>query len=271
MKPETEALILVSNDDGVHAVGIQRLAAALAPLGRVVVIAPDREQSAASHKLSLHQPIRVTEVRPGALAVDGTPTDCVYLGIHELLGARPDLVVSGINHGPNLGTDVHYSGTVAAAVEGTLMGVPSFAVSCVARREPNWDHAARFAAELAAWVLAEPGRLPKGVTLNVNVPGGAPPRYRWARLGHRLYDHSVERREDPRGRTYYWIGGNPSPHADEPGTDSQAVRDGFISVTPLGLDLTDFVAMPAAPGHLGSTELEATPPAPADFRLGSRF
>jgi 5'-nucleotidase len=234
--------ILVSNDDGVEAAGLRALAEALLALGEVTVVAPDREQSASSHSISLHRPLRIEEVSPWGdvrrFAVDGTPTDAVYVGVNHLLrDRRPDVVASGINRGANLAMDVLYSGTVAAAMEGTVMGLPSFAISLVGRGEPDFRPAAAFAQKLAA----EMGRrkLPPGTLLNVNVPPGAPRGTRVTRLGKRSYSAAVVQKLDPRGRAYYWIGGDEQAHENVPGSDCDAVFDrGLISVTPLHLDLT---------------------------------
>ncbi|RMG16374.1 MAG: 5'/3'-nucleotidase SurE [Deltaproteobacteria bacterium] len=236
--------ILISNDDGIGSPGIRALAAAMRPLGEVTVVAPDREQSAASHAISLHRPLRLTEVEPGWWQVDGTPTDAVYLGIHHLMkGSPPDLVVSGINLGANLGNDVTYSGTVAAAFEGCLFGIPSVAFSLVARAPKHFDAAVRFARALATRVL-DVG-LPEGVLLNVNLPKGEPHGWKVTRLGRRSYGEQVEERLDPWGRSYYWIGGTETAHADIPGSDCNAVFDeGLVSVTPLHLDLTHAPSVP---------------------------
>jgi 5'-nucleotidase len=234
--------ILASNDDGVDAPGLRALAEALVPLGEVTVCAPDREQSAASHSISLHRPLRIDE-KPAwgpvrRFAVDGTPTDAVYLGVnHVLRDRRPDLVASGINRGANLAMDVLYSGTVAAAMEGAVCGLPSFAISLVGRGEPDFRHAASFAQRLAA----ELGRrgLPPRTLLNVNVPPGEPRGARITRIGARSYSQAVVQKMDPRGRPYYWIGGDEQEHENVPGSDCDAVFDrGLVSVTPLHLDLT---------------------------------
>ncbi|TMA25193.1 MAG: 5'/3'-nucleotidase SurE [Deltaproteobacteria bacterium] len=231
--------ILVSNDDGVEAPGLRALVEALALLGEVVVCAPDREQSATSRSISLHRPLRIEKLPPwGAVerwAVDGTPTDAVYIGLNHVLKARrPDVVASGINRGPNLANDVHYSGTVAAAMEGCVGGVPSFAISQVKGRD--YQHAARFAAALAGQV-AKHG-LPNGTLLNVNVPRD-PTGAQITKIGKRSYLASVVEKLDPRGRAYYWIGGDEQAHENVPGSDCNAVFDrGLISVTPLHLDLT---------------------------------
>jgi 5'-nucleotidase len=234
-------MILVSNDDGIHSEGLRALHDALTSLDDVVVVAPDRERSAASHSLTLHRPLRSEEVRPGWHAVDGTPTDCVVLAVQAIVRERPRLVVSGINRGPNLGDDVHYSGTVSAAMEGTLLGLPSIAVSLASHSEFRFEPAARFAARLAAYVLA--GGLPADTLLNVNVPvsaaGEVPPRFQLARLGRRRYSGTIEAKVDPRGRKYYWIGGDESEVRDEEGTDFAAIASGAISLTPIHLDLTN--------------------------------
>jgi 5'-nucleotidase len=233
-------LILVSNDDGYQSDGLRALVDAVAPLAEVWVVAPEAEQSAASHAISLHRPLRLREVRPRWFAVDGTPTDCSYLAINHLLKARrPRLMVSGINHGPNMADDVTYSGTVAAAMEASILGVPAIAFSLVTRSGFDFTHAARFARALAAAALTQP--LPPRTLLNVNVPAGVEPGgYMVTRLGKHSYGYEVVEKVDPRGRKYYWIGGNEYQHEDIPGSDCNAVfRDRLVSVTPLHLDLTD--------------------------------
>ena len=240
----TRPKILLTNDDGVRADGLGMLASRLADLGEVWVVAPDRERSATGHAFTLHEPLRAAPVAPRWFAVSGTPADCVYLGVLELC-RDASLVVSGINHGYNLGADVFYSGTVAGAVEAALRGVPAIAVS--AGNGPggfDFAAAAHLAHALAHAVLSE--GLPPQTLLNVNLPpqgapslSGGPTRgYTWTRLGRRVYRDHVDSRTDPRGNTYYWIGGAAAPGADEPGTDLHAVHGGVSSVTPLGLDLT---------------------------------
>ncbi len=237
--------VLLSNDDGVHAAGLHSLAAAFEG-DEVWVCAPDREQSASSHAISLHRPLRLHELAPRWYAVDGTPTDAVYVGMNLLLKDRwPDVVVSGVNHGPNLGNDVHYSGTVAAAMEGALLGVPAIAVSLAAPPPHHFEQAARLAAELArALVGSRPSR---PVLLNVNVPAGLVRGWRLARLGKRTYGNEVVTKVDPRGRRYYWIGGEGGAvNHDIPGSDCNAVmEEGLASVTPLQLDATDGGALDA--------------------------
>jgi 5'-nucleotidase len=243
----TPPLILVSNDDGIDAPGIVALAEALADLGEVMVVAPDREQSAKSHAISLDRPLRVDERRPGWWAVDGTPADCVYLGLLHLLPRTPALVASGINRGYNLGSDFFYSGTVAAAVEGAIRGVPAFAISLERGPSEGLGAAARFAHAVAHAILAE--GLPPKTLLNVNVPNRGPVRgYQWTRLGERAYRDQVEVRTDLRGQRYFWIGGPEIDVADSPGSDGAAVRGGAVSVTPLDLDLTSHSLLEALPG-----------------------
>ena len=235
----TTPRILVSNDDGYASDGIKALAEAMSALGEVWVVAPEAEQSAASHAISIHRPLRLREVRPRWYAVDGTPTDCSWLGINHLMkDRRPDLVVSGINHGPNLADDVTYSGTVAAAMEASLIGVPAIAFSLATRGALDFTHAARFALKLVAAALSEP--LPPHILLNVNVPAGEPQGYAVTRLGRHSYGSEVVEKVDPRGRKYYWIGGTEYQHEDVPGSDCNVVlRERRVSVTPLQMDLTD--------------------------------
>lgn len=235
MKP----LILITNDDGVDAPGLAAAAHALAELGEIIVVAPDRERSAASHSMSLDRPLRVDELRPGWHAVDGTPVDCVYLGILHLLPRRAALVVSGINDGYNLGSDVFYSGTVAGAVEGALRGVPSIAVSLERHRPHDFGSAAAFLHALAAETLSRgEGAMPEHTILSVNLPHGSLRGYQVTFLGRRVYRDQVEARQDLRGRSYYWIGGPEENATDLPGSDCAAVQAGLASVTPLALDLT---------------------------------
>jgi 5'-nucleotidase len=232
-------VILVSNDDGYLSEGLQALAAALDGLGEVWVVAPEAEQSAASHAISLHRPLRIKEVRERWYAVDGTPTDCAYLAINHLLrDLRPALMVSGINHGPNMADDVTYSGTVAAAMEASILGVPAVAFSLAARKGFVFAPAARFARALAEAALERSPR--PGMLLNVNVPPGEVSGYSITRLGKHSYGFDVVENVDPRGRKYYWIGGNEYQFEEIPGTDCHAVlKEGLVSVTPLHLDLTD--------------------------------
>jgi len=233
-------LILVSNDDGVRAEGILALARALAPLGRVVVVAPDQERSASSHSITLHRPLRVEGLGPDVYTVDGTPTDCVMLAVHGILSRRPDLIISGVNHGPNLGDDVHYSGTVSVAFEGGILGIPSVAVSSMNDGCGNVAAAAEVGAVIARKVLEE--GLPEGIVLNVNVPDMALDEMRgisFTRQGKRHYGGVIVEKTDPRGKKYYWIGGDQSGFDDMHDSDCTAVREGFVSVTPLRVNITD--------------------------------
>jgi 5'-nucleotidase len=233
-----QPLILLSNDDGYHSEGIHVLSDALESLGEVWVVAPDRENSAVSHALTLSRPLRLTQLAERGFAVDGTPTDCVTLGVGQVLkGRAPDLVVSGINFGANMGDDVHYSGTVSAAFEAVILGVPAIAISQVIWHEFSFAFAGRFARLIASRVLAR--GLPPGTLLNVNVPPNPPKGVRFTRLGKRTYTEGVVEDTDPRGRKCYWIGGGDPVWEDIPGTDFAAVGAGYISVSPLQLDMTD--------------------------------
>lgn len=229
-------LVLLSNDDGYRAHGINTLAAALRTVADVIICAPEVEQSAASHALSLHRPLRLFRHGEGVFSVDGTPADCVYIALYSdgrILPRRPDAVISGMNHGVNLGDDVFYSGTVAAAREGALRGIPSIAFSAAldADSTPACDLAARLTLDL----LSEEKSAP--VLLNVNIPPGNAWPVRATRLGHRIYRDEVDFRRDPRGREYLWIGGPGAEHRPVIGSDTEAHDAGAVSVTPLVLDL----------------------------------
>ncbi len=234
-----EKIILVSNDDGIRSDGIRALAGALRRLGVVYVVAPDRERSAASHSLTLHRPLRVTEVGKRTYAVDGTPTDCICLAVGAILPARPHIVVSGINRGGNLGEDVSYSGTVSAAMEGTLLNIPSVAVSLAGRDSFDFSAAARFAAKIVRHVLKN--GLPKDTLLNINIPAVKKIKgYRITKLGKRFFGDVVVEKVDPRGKKYYWIGGDMVRWEGGKDADFHAVSKGCISITPLHLDLTNY-------------------------------
>jgi 5'-nucleotidase len=244
---QSPRVILVTNDDGIAAAGLAALAEAMEALGEVCVVAPDRERSTVGHSLTLHRPLRVEQIGTRRFAVNGMPADCVNLGILGLLPVPPSLVVSGINHGGNLGDDVTYSGTVSAAMEGTLLGVPSIAVSLVGGGEGGslekgvLTDAARVACAVGARVLAD--GLPPKTLLNVNVPSGRPKGVRLTRLGHRVYKGKAVEEVDPRGKTYYWIGAGPPLWDDREATDIAAINEGCVSVTPLHLDLTHYDAL----------------------------
>lgn len=234
--------ILCTNDDGYLATGLNVLASAARPLGEVSIVAPDREQSATSNSLTLHHPLRSRRARDGSLVVDGTPTDCVILAVGELLEHRPDIVLSGVNHGPNMGEDVLYSGTVAAAMEATVLGIPAVAIS----------YAGRHYEEIPAWgeILTRLLRgfvsdrsFPEHTLFSVNLPPVDPEEVRGVRvtsLGKRRYSDSLTRALDPSGREYFWIGGGVTAWTGAADSDFRAVEEGYVSVTPLHLDLTNY-------------------------------
>ena len=236
-------LILITNDDGIHSAGLQALVDQLQSFGRIAVVAPDRERSAIGHALTLHVPLRAEQIAKDHWAVSGTPTDAVNLGVQGLLKEKPDLVVSGINKGGNMGDDLTYSGTVAAAMEATLMGVPAIAVSLAGQsfKYDDFAVAARVARQMASTVLDH--GLPADTFINVNVPAGKPLGLRLTRQGKRIYEDAVVQNFDPRGRSYYWIGAGELGFQDLEGTDFHAVNKGYVSVTPLHLDLTNYAAM----------------------------
>ncbi|HEY5935080.1 MAG TPA: 5'/3'-nucleotidase SurE [Kofleriaceae bacterium] len=232
----SQPLVLCSNDDGIEAPHLEALARLVEEFAEVIVVAPERQRSAASHAITLHKPLRLTEVRKNRFSLSGTPVDCVYLGIMKLCDRTPAVVVSGVNDGFNLGSDVFYSGTVAAAVEGALRGAAGIACS-LAPRATHVDDAIRFAAAVVKAAIGEPA--PAGTVLNVNMPGTGGDGYQWTTLGRRFYEDDVSERQDPRGRPYYWVGGGPAGHDDVDGTDCVAVAKGWNSITPMHLDLTD--------------------------------
>jgi len=246
--------ILLSNDDGYRAEGLQRLADALRPLAEITVVAPDRNRSGASNSLTLDMPIRAKRLRDGVYSVAGTPTDCVHLALAGMLDEQPDIVVSGINNAANLGDDVIYSGTVAAAMEGRFLGLPAIAMSLVTRDHQglHFDTAARVAVELVARLVADP--LPADTILNVNVPDRA-----WAevagfevtRLGHRHRAEPCVAQTDPRGRPVWWIGPAGPEQDAGPGTDFDALKRGFVSITPIHVDLTRYQALETVAGWVG--------------------
>jgi 5'-nucleotidase len=234
-----EPCILVTNDDGYDAPGLSALVEALDPLGRLIVVAPDREQSGSGHALTLDRPLRVYEVGKDRYRINGTPTDCVHLAVHGLTGDRlPDLVASGINRGLNIGDDLTYSGTVAAALEGALLHIPSvaFSVATDKRGLADFSHTAAFATRLCADVLER--SMEHGVLYNVNGPVGKPKGLRVTRQGTRTYRATAEERLDPSGRPYYWIAGVDMTPAGEADGDHVAIDDGYLSLTPLHANLT---------------------------------
>ena len=242
--PEDRIQILLTNDDGIYAEGLSVLRAALQEVGDVTVVAPERPRSASGHAITLHKPLRAAQVSlpwgGEGYAASGTPSDCVVLGIFALM-PRCDLVVAGINLGPNLGEDLTYSGTVSAAMEGCICGKPSIAVSVADYEHPDYQPAARFTAQLLRKVATN--GLPPNTLLNVNVPNIPADEIQGVaitRQGKRRYEGRVERRLDPRGRAYYWLGGEAIEDFDGEGTDGNAIQQGKISVTPLHLDLTSY-------------------------------
>ncbi|MBX7115045.1 MAG: 5'/3'-nucleotidase SurE [Myxococcaceae bacterium] len=237
--------ILVSNDDGAQAPGLQALVEAVSDLGEVWVVAPESEQSASSHSLSLHRPLRIRKLKPNFFAVDGTPADCVHLAVNHLMkDKKPSLVLSGINHGPNLADDIFYSGTVAAAREGALLGFPAIAFSLAARSPWDFAAGAKFARSLAQAALHM--KLPGRALLNVNIPGQPKDLgYEITQLGRHSYGSEVVEKTDPRGRRYYWIGGSDYDFEPIEGSDCMAIHTHQrISVTPLRLDLTGVDHLP---------------------------
>lgn len=235
--------ILVTNDDGIYSEGLRKLAAALCDLGEVTIVAPDREQSAASHALTLNRPLRMLQLEEREWIVDGTPSDCVNLAVLKLMKSnRPDIIVSGINFGPNLGDDVTYSGTISAAFEGALLNIPSIAFSSLVGEHFSFARCADVARELARWMLGQPPN--PDIILNVNFPVSEFQGVKITRLGKRIYSEGIIERLDPRGRKYYWIGGEQPIWHPGQGTDFEAVQDGYVSITPLHLDLTHHQSIP---------------------------
>lgn len=241
------SIILVTNDDGVNSAGLLSLFDSIKELGDAYVIAPDRERSAVSHALTMHRPLKVEELRERVYSINGTPTDCVAVGINKILPEKPAFVVSGINKGANLGDDITYSGTVSAAIESTIMGIPSFAVSLVMQRKSStlhFDTASKIAHEVGQYILEN--SLPYDTLLNVNVPNVNIQHLKgmkFTRQGKRIYDGSIKETFDPHGEKYYWIGGGQPYWEHGEDTDIQAVQDNYVSITPIHLDLTNYNAL----------------------------
>lgn len=243
-------LIIVTNDDGIHSNGIRMLASALKKIGDVLIIAPALEQSATSHTVTLLRPLRCDRIAPNTYVVDGTPADCINLAVNFILnGRRPDLIFSGINRGPNLGDDVHYSGTVSAAIEGGIMGIPSVAVSVAGplsdafagRGGFKFKAASHFATGLAKIILKK--GLPNGIILNVNVPNALKRNIKGFKLtfqGKKNYSNIITEKIDPRGKRYYWMSGKESGFEDRPGSDCNAINEDYISITPIKVYITDY-------------------------------
>lgn len=233
-------LILVTNDDGVYAPGLKALYEAVAPLGKAVVVAPEGDNSAVSHSITMRRPLRVVQLDDNTYTIDGTPTDCVTIGVHKILNQKPDLIVSGINPGANLGDDISYSGTVSAAIEGTMYDIPSLAFSLDGSPPYSFEVAAAVAWKLASMALAF--RVPPGSLLNINIPqltNGEIKGIRFTRQGRRVYKDAIQETYDPWGRKHYWIGGGTVHWSGGENTDEQAIRNGYISVTPIQLDVTN--------------------------------
>jgi 5''/3''-nucleotidase SurE len=236
----TQYLILVTNDDGVYAPGIRALYEAVSSLGEAVIVAPERDNSAVSHSLTMNRPLRVVQLESSIHTIDGTPTDCVTIAINKILHRKPDLLVSGINPGANLGDDISYSGTVSAAIEGTIYGIPSLAFSLGGGPTFDFEVTAAVAWKLASMALTM--HLPPNSLLNINIPplsAGAIQGIRFTRQGRRFYRDAIQETFDPWGRKHYWIGGGTAHWSGGGGTDEEALRDGYISVTPIQLDLTN--------------------------------
>lgn len=239
--------ILISNDDGIYSKGIYELAKALKSLGKIFVVAPDKEQSATGHAITMHQPLRSKKINffdtdIDAWWVSGTPADCIKLGIETLIGVKPDLIVSGINNGENLGTDIIYSGTVSAALEGSIFNIPAFAVSYAKYGEADFSKAAEYALQIIKQSLNY--KIPKGIILNINIPDLSSVKkvkgIKITEVGVKKYKNNFEERKDPRGNSYYWLAGELIDSEIGENTDINAVRNGYISITPIHIDLTEY-------------------------------
>jgi len=243
--------ILVTNDDGVSSPGIKILSKTLKSVGDVYVVAPETEQSAVAHALTLHRPLKSEKTGKNIYYINGTPTDCVIIGVNKLLPSRPDIIVSGVNNGGNLGDNVTYSGTVAAAIEGTLLGIPSIAISLVTEYQNHhgprkltagFQRAADCAKEIVKKIIK--GGLPKDTLLNINIPNRSEIRgTKITRQGKLVYDNGIQELTDPRGKECYWIGGGEPQWKKGGDTDLDAIHNGYISVTPVHLDLTNYKAL----------------------------
>ena len=246
----TEPLILVTNDDGVYAPGIRALFDAVRTLGRAIIVAPERDKSAVSHSLTMNRPLRVRELETDIHTLDGTPTDCVTIGTNKVLARRPDLIVSGINPGVNLGDDISYSGTVSAAIEGTMYGIPSLAFSLAGESPFDFSVAAGIAWKLASMALTF--GLPENTLLNINVPDKTAPEIKgihFTRQGRRVYKNAIQETFDPWGRKHYWIGGGTVHWSGGNDTDEEILRSGAVSVTPIQLDLTNHAGIDFLKNH----------------------
>lgn len=235
--------ILITNDDGIHSEGIEALEIALREVGDIYVVAPATEQSGASHSLTLSRPLRIRKLDDRHWTVDGTPTDCVTFAVNQILvpDLRPTICVSGINHGPNLGDDASYSGTVAGAMEATILGVPGIAFSLSATRDLDFTESVRIAREITSKAIAD--GIPDGTLLNVNIPKGTARGIRITKQGFKSARPVISEHIDPRGKLYYWIGEVREGFRAEGGTDFEAIDEGYVSVSPMRADLTDYNAL----------------------------
>lgn len=247
--------ILVSNDDGIHAPGLAVLAEAASKVGQVTVVSPDREQSGTSHSLTLHRPLRPRRRPDGSFQVDGTPTDCVLLAVGSLMPERPSFVFSGVNHGPNMGEDVLYSGTVSVAMEAVTLGIPGVAFSFASRDEDLLPQYQGIVTDLVRRIT-EVKDFPRDMVLNINLPGVPPAEVKGIRvtkLGSRYFTESISRMKDPWGREVLWIGGGSITWTGRADSDNEAIKQGFVSVTPLHMDLTNYPLLDTVRGwHLGT-------------------
>lgn len=241
-------VILVTNDDGIHSPGLIALFRAMQELGDAYIVAPDRERSATSHSLTLHRPLLIEKIKERFYSINGTPTDCVILGVNKILPARPALIASGINKGANLGDNITYSGTVSAAKEGTIIGIPSFAISLVTGREHSkplhFDNASAFATKIGRFILEK--SLPPDTLLNINIPDTEKDKIRGIKLtrqGKLVYNNSIQEIYNPVGKKHYWIGGGQMNVEYGKDTDIQAIEDSYISITPIHRDFTNYEAL----------------------------
>lgn len=234
--------IVVTNDDGIHSPGLEALAESVRDLGRTIVVAPDRDNSAVSHSLTMNRPLRLNRIDEDIYTVDGTPTDCVILALGKILDIKPDLLVSGINTGPNLGDDISYSGTVSAAMEGTMYGIPSMAVSVAGDAPLDYRAAQKLSKKLAVTIMEND--LPPKTLINLNVPSGSEYKgIKVTRQGQRLWENAIKETQDPWGRARYWIGGGTPVRDERRDTDVKAIHEGYASVTPIHLDLTNHASI----------------------------
>lgn len=237
-------ILLLTNDDGFYSEGIEALFSRLCDLAQIFIVAPDQEQSATSLSLTLHHPLRIKTIKPNIFAVSGTPADCIYMAVQKILPRKPDLIISGINHGPNLGQqDISYSGTVAGANQGTFLQIPSMAVSLMPDTSGHFDFksAADFTHNMAHHILKE--GLPSGITININIPPPPIKGIKLAKLGQKRYNPEIVVKKDPRNRTYYWIGTGQPKEIGEKDSDVMVFKEGFLTITPLHADSTDYTAL----------------------------